>query len=86
VVAVGLLCNACGVCPVGNARLAQWLKDKDMNMCDNGYRPCACRDCMEIAIGPPGAYCHDCATAGCEADSECCAETDEALEEGEEHE
>ena len=31
-----------------------------------GYRPCACRDCMEIAIGGPGSYCHACAKAGCD--------------------
>jgi hypothetical protein len=31
----------------------------------SGYRPCACRDCMEIAIGGPGAYCHECVAAGC---------------------
>lgn len=31
-------------------------------MNDSGYRPCACRDCMEIAIG---SYCHECEDAGC---------------------
>jgi hypothetical protein len=32
----------------------------------SGYTPCACRDCMEIAIGEPGeAYCHECESAGC---------------------
>lgn len=31
-----------------------------------GYRNCACRDCFEIAIGRPGAMCHECETAGCE--------------------
>ena len=37
-----------------------------------GYTHCACRDCMEIAIGKPGkAFCHDCEEAGCEHDSEC---------------
>lgn len=31
-----------------------------------GYTPCACRDCMETAIGEPGkAYCHECDDAGC---------------------
>ena len=31
-----------------------------------GYTSCACRDCMEIAIGEPGeAYCGDCEDAGC---------------------
>lgn len=40
---------------------------------DNGYRPCSCRDCMEIAIGEPGVLCHECETAGCDAtvDAEC---------------
>lgn len=38
-----------------------------------GYVPCACRDCMEIAIGKLGkALCCDCADAGCEPnDGEC---------------
>ena len=39
-----------------------------------GYRPCACRDCMEIAIGEEGAMCHACEEAGCELDHECSAE------------
>jgi len=39
----------------------------------SGYQPCGCRDCFEIAIGLPGAFCHECVTAGCELDSECCA-------------
>ena len=32
---------------------------------DTGYKPCACRDCMEIAIGPVGSFCHACEDAGC---------------------
>lgn len=34
---------------------------------DSGYRACACRDCMEIAIGEGKrpAYCHACESAGC---------------------
>jgi len=37
----------------------------------SGYVHCACRDCMEIAIGKaccPANYmlCHDCADAGCD--------------------
>lgn len=34
----------------------------------SGYKPCACRDCMEIAIGDDGvpAFCSDCEEAGCE--------------------
>jgi hypothetical protein len=32
---------------------------------NTGYRPCACRDCMETAIGGPGSYCHACEKAGC---------------------
>lgn len=39
-----------------------------------GYVDCGCRDCFEIAIGKPGTFCHECVTAGCEPDSECCAE------------
>ena len=32
----------------------------------SGYTPCACRDCMEVAIGVSGeAYCHECEEAGC---------------------
>jgi hypothetical protein len=36
-----------------------------------GYVSCACRDCMEIAIGARGdAICSDCEEAGCEAGAE----------------
>ena len=38
---------------------------------DSGYRPCACRDCMETAIGEPGAFCHECEDAGCAGNREC---------------
>lgn len=38
---------------------------------ESGYRPCACRDCFEIAIGEPGALCHACEDAGCAGDREC---------------
>jgi hypothetical protein len=38
-----------------------------------GYRLCACRDCMEIAIGQRGAMCHACATAECEGGETECA-------------
>jgi len=32
----------------------------------DGYVPCSCRDCMEIAIGKRGrALCHMCEDAGC---------------------
>jgi hypothetical protein len=32
----------------------------------SGYTPCACRDCMETAIGIPGeAFCHECEETGC---------------------
>lgn len=40
---------------------------------ETGYRPCACRDCFETAIGGPGAMCHDCEDAGCEGERECLA-------------
>lgn len=34
---------------------------------DDGYVPCACRDCMNVAIGRRGkAMCDDCLEAGCE--------------------
>lgn len=46
----------------------------------SGYLPCACRDCMEIAIGLTGAMCHDCEEAGCEPDSECRREPDPEAE------
>jgi hypothetical protein len=39
----------------------------------SGYRPCACRDCFEIAIGNAGAMCHECEDAGCPGDRECLA-------------
>lgn len=39
----------------------------------SGYRPCACRDCFEIAIGEAGAMCHACEDAGCSGDGECSA-------------
>lgn len=32
---------------------------------ESGYQNCACRDCMEIAIGEEGAYCEECLEAGC---------------------
>lgn len=35
------------------------------------YRPCACRDCMETAIGTEGALCHECEHAQCERTREC---------------
>lgn len=38
---------------------------------ESGYVSCACRDCMEIAIGAPGAFCHECEDAGCEGEREC---------------
>lgn len=42
----------------------------------SGYVNCACRDCMEIAIGDNDAMCSACAAAGCELDAECCAGCD----------
>lgn len=43
------------------------------NLVTEGYVPCACRDCMEIAIGKRGeALCSECEEAGCEAgEGEC---------------
>lgn len=40
----------------------------------SGYTECACRDCMEVAIGnnePGGAYCWACAESDCTRDSDC---------------
>lgn len=42
---------------------------------ESGYRPCACRDCMEIAIGTEGAFCWECEEGGCEIGTECQAES-----------
>lgn len=43
-----------------------------------GYTSCACRDCMEIAIGGKDALCHECEEAGCEPhDGDCCVEREE---------
>lgn len=39
--------------------------NKTIAPAESGYRPCACRYCMEIAIGEPGAFCHECDDAGC---------------------
>ncbi len=58
----------------------------------SGYRSCACRDCMEIAIGDAGAVCHACEAANCDIDKECLApgayggeEEDQTKEEGRSH-
>lgn len=38
-----------------------------------GYCDCSCRDCFEIAIGPPGmAMCSACEEAGCQGGDESC--------------
>ena len=46
----------------------------------SGYKPCACRDCFEIAIGEDGeaALCNECEEAGCDCEggSECSVEPD----------
>lgn len=35
---------------------------------NDGYVPCACRDCMNVAIGKRGeAMCSDCEEHGCDA-------------------
>lgn len=36
---------------------------------DGGYKPCACAECFEIAIGYGRPLCHECAEAGCEGGS-----------------
>jgi hypothetical protein len=40
-------------------------KKETQTLDESGYQSCACRDCMEIAIGEEGAYCEDCLQAGC---------------------
>ncbi len=40
----------------------------------SGYVNCGCRDCFEVTVGEPGEFCTDCEEAGCEEDSECCAD------------
>jgi hypothetical protein len=47
-----------------------------MKTTESGYRPCACRDCFEIAIGEAGALCHLCEDAGCDPASECLVAND----------
>ncbi len=32
---------------------------------EGGYKPCACRDCFEVAIGYGRPLCHACKEAGC---------------------
>jgi hypothetical protein len=49
-------------------------------MSSSGYRSCACRDCMELAIAADEpALCSACEEAGCEPDfeHECCAVPEE---------
>ena len=41
----------------------------------SGYVPCRCRDCFDTAItgnDEDVAFCHECESAGCEDDKECC--------------
>jgi hypothetical protein len=38
---------------------------------DGGYKPCACPDCMETAIGWGHPMCSDCVDAGCDGEGEC---------------
>lgn len=81
-----LHCEACG------RRIeSAYAEDKVPKICaESGYTDCACRDCMEIAIGDKGAYqpfCHECEAAGCELDEECKVERldeDDLTEEGSE--
>jgi hypothetical protein len=37
----------------------------------SGYRPCACRDCFDTAIGIVGAMCLECQEHGCDYQSDC---------------
>ena len=51
-----LLAYGCGVASAMRADARLW---GELTM-SSGYRACACRDCMEIAIGEAGAYCNAC--------------------------
>jgi len=31
----------------------------------SGYQNCACRDCFNLVVGYPGAFCDECIKAGC---------------------
>jgi hypothetical protein len=42
------------------ARILSYVPGTELPAEPGGYRPCACRDCMETAIGTPGALCDDC--------------------------
>jgi hypothetical protein len=59
------------IIPITN--FLQSITGKKAQRTGSGYRPCSCRDCMEIAIGEKGALCHDCQKAGCSplGDEEC---------------
>lgn len=50
--------------------LAAYITDK-IARAESGYRHCACRDCMDAAVGIPGAFCNACEDAECEYDTEC---------------
>ena len=41
-----------------------------------GYQPCGCRDCIDIAVGEPGALCWACEEAGCDGEGECSRDED----------
>lgn len=58
----------------GARKAAGGKKRKASGKTESGYRPCACRDCMETVIGGPGAMCWECEEAGCEPNKECQAE------------
>lgn len=63
------------------------MKTKTSPILPLGYVPCACRDCLETAIGEPGALCGEpgalcgeCEDAGCELERECLAAADADFE------
>jgi hypothetical protein len=47
---------------------------------DGGYKPCACRDCFEIAIGYGRPMCSSCVEAGCDPTRECQCEPEPEAE------
>lgn len=48
-----------------------------MMLGDGGCKPCACRDCFELAIGRGAPLCHECQDAGCDHTRECLVEHDD---------
>ena len=41
------------------------IKHGDPKLGESGYQDCACRDCFELVVAHPGAFCEGCIEAGC---------------------